>query len=211
MTNARPGTLINRCAGVQFVGQRASSSHAQTSICGRPQFNRIECRALCPSRSLVLLVLRDHVRHRRLCLLADCGLQRAACTHMRATALLGTPNSLQSTGCPSEERICGLRVSTVNARCSPPVAGSYRLSACTASLHCGTCVSRSSPCTAPHYVRCAAILCMIQPPIDVYPWRPVRCVSGGSMTPSSQRSVSPVSRSPNAAGELDRERANKHS
>jgi hypothetical protein len=57
-------------------------------------------------------------------------------------------------------------------------------------LHCGTCVSRSSPCTAPHHVRCAAILCMIQPPIDVYPWRPVRCVSGGSMTPSSQRSVS---------------------
>jgi hypothetical protein len=72
MTNARPGTLINCCAGVRFASQHASSSHAPTSICSRPQFNRIECRARCPSRSLVLLVLRDHVRHRRLCLVAEC-------------------------------------------------------------------------------------------------------------------------------------------
>jgi hypothetical protein len=96
----RPGELYNderqawyldpslRCAGVQFVGQRASSSHAQTSICSRPHFNHVECRALCPSRSLVLLVLRDHARHRRLWLLA---------ANLHAHAILGFVGHTQFT------------------------------------------------------------------------------------------------------------------
>jgi hypothetical protein len=146
MTNARPGTLINCCAGVRFASQHASSSHAPTSICSRPQFNRIECRARCPSRSLVL---RRAARATRPCA------SSAALSGGRVLARTCDPRLCwarpihsKALEAPSERRICGVRVSTVNTRCSPPVAASYRLSACTAPLHCGTCV-RSCPC-APH-------------------------------------------------------------
>jgi hypothetical protein len=189
MTNARPGTLIHRCAAPACN----SSASVHRQVMRRPQFaavlisttsSVVRSAPLAPSCCSCYATMR---------VIGGSGCWQPTCTHMRSSALLGTRNSLQSTGCPSEERICGLPVSTVNTCCSPPVAASYRPSACIASLHCGTCVSRSSPCTAPNHVRCAAILCTIQPPIDVCSWRPVRCVSGGSMTPWPQRSVSPVS------------------